>query len=71
MQWELGLDFGETGVRLATLKKGVALCSPAWGALRGDDLIAIGDAALDMLGRNPRGVTVEKPVSSGMIKIPA
>ena len=49
MQWELGVDFGETGVRLATLKKGVALCSPSWGALRGEDLIAIGDAALQML----------------------
>lgn len=70
MQWDIGLDFGETGVRLATQKNGVALCSPSWGAFRGDELIAIGDAALDMLGRNPRGVTVAKPITSGMLSQP-
>ncbi len=70
MQWDIGLDFGETGVRLATRQKGVALCSPSWGAIRGDEVIAIGDAALEMLGRNPRGVTVDQPVSSGSIKNP-
>ena len=70
MQWDIGLDLGETGVRLATLKKGVALCSPSWGALRGDELLAIGDAALSMLGRNPKGVSVEKPMTSGMISQP-
>ena len=70
MHWELGLDFGETGVRLATFKRGVALCSPSWGALRGDELIAIGDEALKMLGRNPRGVSVEKPVTSGLLSQP-
>lgn len=70
MQWDIGLDFGETGVRLATQKKGVALCSPSWGALRGDDLIAIGDEALRMLGRNPRGVSVVKPVTSGLLSQP-
>lgn len=70
MQWDIGLDFGETGVRLATRQKGAALCSPSWGALRGDELIAIGDAALQMLGRNPKGVSVEKPVASGMLSQP-
>lgn len=70
MQWDIGLDFGETGVRLATRQKGVVLCSPSWGAIRDGEVIAIGEAALDMLGRNPRGVTVEQPVSSGMIRNP-
>lgn len=70
MQWDIGIDFGETGVRLATRQKGVALCSPSWGALRGGEVIAIGDSALEMLGRNPRGVSVEKPVTSGMIDQP-
>lgn len=70
MQWDIGLDFGETGVRLTTRQKGVALCSPSWGALRGGEIIAIGDAALAMLGRNPKGVELAKPVSSGMIDNP-
>lgn len=70
MQWDIGLDLGETGVRLATRQKGVSLLSPSWGALRADELIAIGDAALDMLGRNPRNVSVVKPITSGMISQP-
>ncbi len=70
MQWDIGLDFGETGVRLATRQRGVALMSPAWGAIRGGEVIAIGDAALDMLGRNPKGVLIAQPVSSGMISEP-
>ena len=70
MQWDIGLDFGETGVRLATRQKGVALCSPSWGAIRGEEIIAIGDSALDMLGRAPRGVSVEKPVGGGMLDQP-
>ena len=70
MQWDIGLDFGESGVRLATRQKGIALTSPSWGALRGGEVIAIGDSAYDMLGRNPMGVTVEKPIASGMIGQP-
>lgn len=70
MQWDIGLDFGETGIRLATQKKGVALCSPSWGAFRGDELIAVGDDALQMLGRSPGGVSVVKPVTSGMLSQP-
>lgn len=70
MQWDIGLDLGESAVRLATRQKGVALTSPSWGALRGGEIIAIGDAAYNMLGRNPAGVTVEKPIASGMIDQP-
>lgn len=70
MQWDIGLDFGETGVRLATRQKGVALCSPSWGALREGEVIAIGDSAHNMLGRNPKGISVEKPVRSGAIGQP-
>ncbi len=70
MQWDIGIDLGETGIRLATAKKGAALCSPSWGALRGEELLAVGDAALQMVGRNPRGVSVEKPFVSGMIHQP-
>lgn len=70
MQWDIGLDFGETGVRLATRQKGVVLCSPSWGAIRAEEIFAIGDAALEMVGRYPKGVSVERPVISGMISNP-
>jgi len=70
MQWDIGIDMGETGVRLATRQKGIALCSPSWGAIRGGEVIAIGDSALEMVGRNPRGVEVEKPISAGSVSNP-
>ncbi len=70
MQWDIGIDFGETGVRLATRAKGVALCSPCWGAMREGEIIAIGDSALNMLGRNPQNIAVEKPVSGGTLEQP-
>jgi len=70
MQWDVGIDMGETGMRLATRLKGIALCSPSWGALRGDEVIAIGDGALEMVGRTPRSISVERPVSSGSIDNP-
>ena len=70
MQWDIGLDFGESGVRLSTRQKGIAFTSPSWGALRDGEVIAIGDSAYDMLGRNPIGVSVEKPIASGMIDQP-
>ena len=70
MQWDIGIDMGETAIRLATRLKGIALCSPSWGALRADEVIAIGDGALEMVGRTPRTVSVERPISSGSVDNP-
>ncbi len=70
MQWDIGLDLGETGIRLATRQKGVVLCAPSYGAIRAGEVIAIGEEAYAMLGRNPKNVSVEKPIISGMIGNP-
>lgn len=70
MQWDIGLDMGETGVRLATRQRGVVLCSPSYGAIRAGEVIAIGEDAFAMLGRSPANVSVEKPVSCGAISNP-
>lgn len=70
MQWDIGVDMGETGVRLATRQKGIVLCSPSYGALRSGEVIAIGEEAFAMLGRTPANVRVEKPVSGGAVANP-
>lgn len=70
MQWDIGVDMGETGVRIASRQKGVVLCSPSYGAFRSGEVLAIGDDALAMLGRAPSNVRIEKPVSAGTISNP-
>ncbi len=70
MQWDIGLDMGETGVRLATRQKGVVLCSPSYGAIRTGEVIAVGEDAFAMLGRSPKNVLIEKPVSCGAVSNP-
>ena len=51
MQWDIGLEIGQTGVRLCTRERGETLVSPAWGASRKGETIALGDEALSMRGR--------------------
>lgn len=70
MQWDIGLDLGETGIRLATRQKGVVLCAPSCGAIRAGEIFAIGTDAYAMLGRNPKNVSIERPISSGRIANP-
>ncbi len=67
MQWDIGLEIGQTGVRLATREKGVSLLSPAWGATRGEQILAVGDEAQAMLGRTIPGVELSRPVYSGAL----
>lgn len=70
MQWDIGLELGETSVRLATRDKGVVFHAPAWGAFRGGELIAIGEEALAMRGRTPPSVAVDRPLAAGCIRNP-
>jgi len=70
MLWDIALEFGENTVRLATRENGLAFTAPSLGAMQGDRLVAIGDDALDMLGRTPPGVRVVRPVENGLISEP-
>ena len=67
MLWDIALEFGENTVRLATRENGLAFTAPSLGAFQGDRLAAIGDDALDMLGRTPPGIRVTRPVENGLI----
>lgn len=67
MLWDIGIELGETAVRMATREKGLAFAAPSWGAARKGALIAIGDEARQMLGRTPPGVTLSRPLEHGSI----
>ena len=67
MQWDIGLEIGQTGVRLITREKGVSLVSPSWGAMREDQIIAVGDGAAAMVGRTIPGVSLSRPVAAGTL----
>lgn len=67
MLWDIALELGENTVRLATRENGLAFTAPSLGAVQGDKLIAIGDDALDMLGRTPPGIRITRPVENGLI----
>ena len=70
MQWDIALEFGENTIRLATRENGLAFTAPSLGAMRNDRLIAIGEDALDMLGRAPAGIRVARPLENGRISEP-
>ena len=70
MLWDIALELGENTVRLATRENGLAFTAPSLGAMQGEKLIAIGDDALDMLGRAPRSVRVVRPMENGLIAEP-
>ncbi|MBO4297610.1 MAG: rod shape-determining protein [Clostridia bacterium] len=67
MLWDIALEIGENTVRLATRENGLAFTAPSLGAIQGERLVAIGDDALDMLGRTPPGVRIARPVENGLI----
>ena len=71
MQWEVGLELGETCVRVATRTRGVALSIPSLCALRGNEVTATGEEALALEGRAPSGVRFARPIESGRIAEPA
>ena len=70
MLWDIALEIGENTVRLATRENGLAFTAPSYGAMQDHKLIAIGDEALDMLGRAPRGIRVVRPMENGRIGEP-
>ena len=70
MQWDIALELGENTIRLATRENGLAFTAPSLGAMRNDRLIAIGEDALDMLGRAPAGIRVARPLENGRISEP-
>ena len=65
----LGIDVGTSHVVIASSEKGVALCEPAVIAVKkgSRQILACGQKARDMLGRNPDSIRVVRPIRKGVI----
>lgn len=68
---DLAIDLGTAGSRIAVRGRGVVATEPSVVALRigsrGREVEAIGEAALEMLGRAPAGIEVTRPVRGGVV----
>ncbi|NLG24187.1 MAG: hypothetical protein GX558_02450 [Clostridiales bacterium] len=67
MQWDIGVQFGESTVRMAARGRGVVMNLPSVAAVRGGEVLAAGAEAQAMLGRAPAGVRFSRPVKGGRL----
>ena len=66
---DIGIDLGTASVLVYVKDKGIVLREPSVVAVdeRLHTIIAVGQAALDMMGRTPSGTTVIRPLRNGVI----
>jgi rod shape-determining protein MreB len=66
---ELAIDLGSTNTLIYSRNQGIVLAEPT--AIATDkatgDVVAVGREAQEMLGREPRDITVHRPVRSGVV----
>jgi len=62
-----GVDLGSGSVRIYSGASGTFYQEKNMIASRGREIIAVGDAAYSMAGRQPASISVRSPMSSGMI----
>ena len=61
-QYDIGIDLGTTSIIIATEEQGVVFRQPTIGAVdtRTNSIIAVGDAALKMVGRAPAHIDASR-----------
>lgn len=66
---KIGIDLGTANSLVYVQKQGVILREPTVVAVTIDDeqVVAVGDAAREMLGKTPEGIVATKPLKSGVI----
>lgn len=68
---DVAIDLGTANLRIAVRGRGIVFDQPAAVAtrrgVRGDDTVAVGEAAHKMWGRTPPGTEVVRPVRQGVI----
>lgn len=69
-QYDIGIDLGTTSIIIATEEQGVVFSQPSVGAVdtRTNSIIAVGDAALKMIGRAPSYIDIIRPLRDGIIQ---
>ncbi|HQR79455.1 MAG TPA: rod shape-determining protein [Actinomycetota bacterium] len=65
---DLAIDLGTSRTRIFSRGSGVVLDEPSVVALRGDDVVAVGQPAKEMVGRTPPGIEVVRPVAHAVIR---
>lgn len=65
----IGIDLGTTSILIFVEGKGIVVSEPSVVAFDTDTgkLLAVGQKASDMIGRNPDSITVVKPMRNGVI----
>ena len=68
-QYDIGIDLGTTTIIIAMEGKGVILNQPSVVAVdtRKDQVLAVGDDALAMVGRTPNYILATRPLKDGVI----
>ena len=68
-QYDIGIDLGTTTIIIAMEGKGVILNQPSVVAVdtRKDQVLAVGDDALAMVGRTPNYILATRPLQDGVI----
>ncbi len=68
-QYDIGIDLGTTSIIIAVEGKGVVLNQPSVVAVdnRKDQVLAVGDDALAMVGRTPNYISAIRPLKDGVI----
>jgi len=66
---DIGIDLGTSNIVITMGSKGVVLSEPSVIAYntRNDRVLAVGQEAYDMIGRNPDYIAVARPISEGVI----
>ena len=66
---DIGVDLGTSNVRIFVKGKGIVLCEPSVVAINKitDEVLAVGNAAKEMLGRTPENIVAVKPLKDGVI----
>lgn len=69
-QYDIGLDLGTTSIIIATQEQGVVFHQPSIGAVdtRSSTILAVGDKALRMVGREPSYIDIIRPLRDGIIQ---
>jgi rod shape-determining protein MreB len=63
----LGIDLGTANTLVYMKDKGIIINEPTVVAMKGKEVLAVGEEARRMIGRTPGGITAVKPMKDGVI----
>ena len=69
MSKDIGIDLGTSNVKVFVKGKGIVLSEPAVVAINKitGEILAVGNAAKEMLGRTPDNIIAVRPLKDGVI----